>query len=80
MEGELMKIEKPINDVLSEAHLSKDEIDEIVLVGGSSRIPKVRSMVQQFFNGKQLCQSINPDEAVAKGASIQASILGMHYF
>src|SRR6185436_12606460 len=48
---------------------------EVVLVGGSTRIPKVQQLLQQFFNGKELCKSINPDEAVAYGAAVQAAIL-----
>merc|ERR1719214_484254 len=51
-------------------------IHEVVLVGGSTRIPKVQSLLQDFFNGKELCKSINPDEAVAYGAAVQAAILG----
>lgn len=48
------------------------QVNEIVLVGGSTRIPKVQQMLQDFFNGKELCKSINPDEAVAYGAAVQA--------
>jgi heat shock protein 1/8 len=66
----------PVQKVLSDAKMSKSEIDDIVLVGGSTRIPKVQSLLSDFFNGKELCQSINPDEAVAYGASVQAAILG----
>jgi heat shock protein 1/8 len=55
--------------------LLKNDVHEIVLVGGSTRIPKIREMLTSFFNGKELCQSINPDEAVAYGAAVQASIL-----
>merc|ERR1712226_445337 len=58
--------------------VAKNDIDEIVLVGGSTRIPKIQSMVSQFFNGKQPCKSINPDEAVAYGAAVQAAILSGH--
>lgn len=47
------------------------QVNEIVLVGGSTRIPKVQQMLQDFFNGKELCKSINPDEAVAYGAAVQ---------
>jgi heat shock protein 1/8 len=65
----------PVNDVLKDAHLSKSQIDEIVLVGGSTRIPKVQDMLSQYFNGKELNKSVNPDEAVAYGAAVQASIL-----
>merc|ERR1739844_693431 len=56
--------------------ISKGSVDEIVLVGGSTRIPKVQSMLSEFFNGKEPCKSINPDEAVAYGATVQAAILG----
>merc|ERR1712072_1418077 len=55
--------------------MSKSEIHEVVLVGGSTRVPKVQSLLSDFFNGKKLNQSINPDEAVAYGAAVQASIL-----
>ena len=65
----------PVEKVLRDAKLSKSEVDEIVLVGGSSRIPKVQQLLQEFFNGKELCQSINPDEAVAYGATVQAAVL-----
>lgn len=50
-------------------------MDEVVLVGGSTRIPKVQELIKQFFNGKEPCKSINPDEAVAYGAAVQAAIL-----
>jgi heat shock 70kDa protein 1/2/6/8 len=66
---------KPVEQVLLDAKLDKSQIDEIVLVGGSTRIPKVQSMLSEFFNGKTLNHSVNPDEAVAYGAAIQASIL-----
>mgnify|MGYP003262277613 CR=1 FL=1 len=65
----------PVEKVLRDSKLSKSQIDEVVLVGGSSRIPKVQKMLQEFFNGKELCQSINPDEAVAYGATVQAAVL-----
>ena len=65
----------PVEQVLQDAKMSKNDIDEIVLVGGSTRIPKVRELLSKFFNGKELCQSVNPDEAVAYGAAIQSSIL-----
>lgn len=68
----------PVEKVLEDAKLSKSDIHEIVLVGGSTRIPKVRELLTKFFNGKELCQSVNPDEAVAYGAAIQASILSGH--
>jgi L1 cell adhesion molecule like protein len=56
--------------------MSKSDIHDIVLVGGSSRIPRVQQLLRDFFNGKELCQSINPDEAVAYGAAVQGAILG----
>ena len=65
----------PVEQVLLDAKKSKSEINEVVLVGGSTRIPRIRSMLSEFFGGKELCQSINPDEAVAYGAAVQAAIL-----
>eukprot|EP01083_Nonionella_stella_P096762 272084_1 len=56
--------------------MSKSAVDEIVLVGGSTRIPKIQTMLSDFFNGKEPNKSINPDEAVAYGATVQAAILG----
>jgi L1 cell adhesion molecule like protein len=55
--------------------LAKSEIHEVVLVGGSTRIPKIQQLLSEFFNGKELCKSINPDECVAYGAAVQAAIL-----
>ncbi len=66
---------KPIEQVLIDAKIDKRSVDEIVLVGGTTRIPKIQSMLRDFFNGKELCKSINPDEAVTYGAAIQAAIL-----
>merc|ERR1712034_195001 len=66
---------KPVQKVLEDADLTKKEIDEIVLVGGSTRIPKVQSLVKEFFNGKEPSKGINPDEAVAYGAAVQAGVL-----
>ena len=66
----------PVEKVLQDAKISKADVDEIVLVGGSSRIPKVQSMLTDLFNGKEPCKSINPDEAVAYGATVVAAILG----
>jgi L1 cell adhesion molecule like protein len=66
----------PVEKVLRDAKMDKGQIHEVVLVGGSTRIPKVQSLLQDFFNGKELCKSINPDEAVAYGAAVQAAILG----
>ena len=65
----------PVDKVLQDAKMSKGEIDEIILVGGSTRIPKIQKMLSDYFNGKELCKSLNPDEAVAIGATIQAAIL-----
>ena len=65
----------PVQIALDDAGLKKNEIDEIVLVGGSTRIPKVQSLLKDFFNGKQPNKNINPDEAVAYGASVQGGIL-----
>lgn len=65
----------PVEKVLQDAKMSKGDIDEIILVGGSTRIPKIQKMLSDFFNGKELCKSLNPDEAVAVGATIQAAIL-----
>jgi len=65
----------PCEKVLRDAKISKNQVDEVVLVGGSTRIPKVQSMLSEFFNGKEPCKSINPDEAVAFGATVQAAIL-----
>lgn len=66
---------EPVEKVLRDAKLSKGDVDEIVFVGGSTRIPKIQALVTNFFNGKEPCKSINPDEAVAYGAAVQAAIL-----
>jgi endoplasmic reticulum chaperone BiP len=66
---------KPLQAVLTDAKLKKHEIDEVVLVGGSTRIPKVRQLVKDFFNGKEPNLGINPDEAIAYGAAVQGGIL-----
>jgi len=66
---------EPVEKVLKDAKMSKGQIHEIVLVGGSTRIPKVQQLLMDFFNGKELSKSINPDEAVAYGAAVQAAIL-----
>jgi heat shock protein 1/8 len=65
----------PVENVLKDSGIGKGQIHEIVLVGGSTRIPKIQSMLSDFFNGKTLNKSINPDEAVAYGAAVQAAIL-----
>merc|ERR1712203_880306 len=65
----------PVEKAMRDAKLDKSSINDIVLVGGSTRIPKVQKLLQDFFNGKELNKSINPDEAVAYGAAVQAAIL-----
>ncbi|KAL9306303.1 putative Heat shock protein 70 family [Arabidopsis thaliana] len=65
----------PVEKVLKDAKLDKSSVHDVVLVGGSTRIPKIQQLLQDFFNGKELCKSINPDEAVAYGAAVQAAIL-----
>jgi heat shock 70kDa protein 1/2/6/8 len=65
----------PVEKVMKDAKMGKSDIDEVVLVGGSTRIPKVQELIRAFFNGKEPCKSINPDEAVAYGAAVQAAIL-----
>ncbi len=69
---------EPVKKVLEDGKLQKHEVDEIVLVGGSTRIPKVQQILKQFFDGKELNRGVNPDEAVAFGAAVQAGILGNH--
>eukprot|EP00803_Ostreobium_quekettii_P004280 evm.model.scf_858.4 EVM.evm.TU.scf_858.4 scf_858:23198-25523(+) len=69
------KCMEPVEKCLKDAKLAKADIHDVVLVGGSTRIPKVQQLLQDFFNGKDLCKSINPDEAVAYGAAVQAAIL-----
>jgi len=66
---------EPVEKALRDAKLDKSAVHEIVLVGGSTRIPKIQKLLQDFFNGKELNKSINPDEAVAYGAAVQAAIL-----
>ena len=70
-----MKTLEPVEKALKDANLSKSEIDEVVLVGWSTRIPKIKKLLQDLFNGKELCNALNPDEAVAYGAAIQAAVL-----
>lgn len=67
---------KPVEIVLDDAGYEKSDIDEIVLVGGSTRIPKIQQLIKDFFNGKEPNRGINPDEAVAYGAAVQGGILG----
>jgi heat shock protein 1/8 len=69
------KTMEPVEKVLRDAKLDKASVHEVVLVGGSTRIPKVQEMLSNFFSGKELNRSINPDEAVAYGAAVQAAIL-----
>ncbi|CAL9738559.1 ribosome-associated molecular chaperone Ssb2p [Monosporozyma servazzii] len=66
---------EPVEQVLKDAKIAKNLIDEVVLVGGSTRIPKVQKLLSDYFEGKQLEKSINPDEAVAYGAAVQGAIL-----
>jgi L1 cell adhesion molecule like protein len=66
---------EPVEQVLRDSKLSKSDIHDIVLVGGSTRIPKIQAQLSEFFGGKTLCQSINPDEAVAYGAAVQGALL-----
>ena len=66
---------EPVEKVLKDSGISKSQVDELVLVGGSTRIPKLQTLLSDFFNGKSLNKSINPDEAVAYGAAVQAAIL-----
>jgi len=66
---------QPVEKVLRDSKMDKSSIHDVVLVGGSTRIPKVQQLLQEFFNGKEPCKSINPDEAVAYGAAVQGAIL-----
>jgi L1 cell adhesion molecule like protein len=66
---------EPVERVMKDAKIDKKKVDEIVLVGGSTRIPKIQSLLQDLFDGKELNKSINPDEAVAYGAAVQAAVL-----
>jgi len=65
----------PVKQVFDDSGIDKNKVDEVVLVGGSTRIPKVQELLKEFFNGKELNQGINPDEAVAYGAAVQGAIL-----
>ena len=69
------KCMEPVVNVLRDAKMAKSEVHELVLVGGSTRIPKVQEMLSEFFGGKELNKSVNPDEAVAYGATVQAALL-----
>ncbi|KAI9818888.1 MAG: ATPase with role in protein import into the ER [Pycnora praestabilis] len=66
---------KPVEQVLKDAKVKKNEVDDIVLVGGSTRIPKVQALLEEYFGGKKASKGINPDEAVAFGAAVQAGVL-----
>ena len=66
---------EPVEKAMRDAKMDKSGIDDLVLVGGSTRIPKIQKLLQDFFNGKELNKSINPDEAIAYGAAVQAAIL-----
>ena len=66
---------KTVEQVLKDASMKKSDVDDVVLVGGSTRIPKVQQLLKDFFDGKELCQNINPDEAVAYGAAVQGAVL-----
>lgn len=66
---------EPVEKVLRDAKLGKSDIHEVILVGGSTRIPRIQKLLSDYFNGKELCRSLNPDEAVAIGATVQAAIL-----
>ena len=69
------KAMEPVTQAMQDAKMSKQDIHDIVLVGGSTRIPKIQQLLKDYFGGKELCQSINPDEAVAYGAAVQGAIL-----
>ena len=73
--GLFMSCLDTVKKVLKDAHMEKEAINDIVLVGGSTRIPRVQELLTQFFDGKELCKTINPDEAVAYGAAVQGAIL-----
>ena len=69
------KTMKPVEQVLKDANVKKEDIDEVVLVGGSTRIPKVQQLLKEYFGGKEPSNGINPDEAIAYGAAVQGGIL-----
>jgi len=75
-EADFQRCMAPVSQVLTDAKMAKSDVHEVVLVGGSTRIPKIQELLSKFFNGKELNKSINPDEAVAWGASLQAAVLG----
>ena len=76
MEDLLQRTVGPVKQALSDAGISADKIDEVVLVGGSTRIPRVVEIVKGLFNGKEPHKGVNPDEVVAVGAAIQGGVLG----
>ena len=65
----------PVKQVLQDANMEKNQVHQVVLVGGSTRIPKVQEMLSAFFDGRKLNKEINPDEAVAYGAAVQGAVL-----
>lgn len=65
----------PVKQVFSDSGMDKKQVHQVVLVGGSTRIPKVQEMLREFFDGKELSKEINPDEAVAYGAAVQGAVL-----
>lgn len=69
------KCMEPVEKCIRDAKMAKSDVHDVVLVGGSTRIPKVQALLQEFFGGKELCKSINPDEAVAYGAAVQVRFL-----
>uniref|UniRef100_A0A7S1X0Y9 Heat shock protein 70 n=1 Tax=Tetraselmis chuii TaxID=63592 RepID=A0A7S1X0Y9_9CHLO len=71
----LQRILAPVSQVLADAGIEASAVDDIVLVGGSTRIPRVQQILSEFFGGKALCQNVNPDEVVAMGAAVQAALL-----
>ena len=73
--GFFKKAMEPVTKVLTDAKISKTEVHEIVLVGGTTRIPKLQAELRKFFNDKELCHSVNPDECVAYGAAVQGDVL-----
>ena len=74
--GFFNKCMEPVEKCLKDANMEVSSVDDVILAGGSSRIPKVQQLLQDKFKGKQLCKSINPDEAIAYGAAVQAAVLG----
>ena len=65
----------PVEKCVKDANMDISSIHDVVLAGGSSRIPKVQQLLQEVFNGKELCKGINPDEAIAYGAAVEAAVL-----